>query len=358
MRNCEEMIKNVRVHEDLVRDNVTDETAEAQSANGDKDDRDPPSASIGKKILWFIFRFSVSIALIVWIFKSIDLSLFKQVAVSPRVAPTIAMIAFSLLFVFLGGLKLWVLMRSFSPITLKRFMGYYFLAGSVGSLAPAIIGDFTLIGLVKRSKMSIHQSVSALLMDRFITIIVAVFIFTPFTIALVLPVRSIHIILLTTASALLSGGLVWIVFRFAPSIWREVEIMNNFWKAFSLYFTKYRKDLSINIIICGLRGIISGMTLIFALMAANLNPPVFPTICISNSLSILTHIPISLSGLGVFEGSGLLLFEAIGMNRERVLAGLFYHRVYIIIWAVLTAVILTSLLLWKKRVSRLLSHNH
>jgi uncharacterized membrane protein YbhN (UPF0104 family) len=352
MRNDEEKHKEDSGHHDHPLDDVTDAKAETLMGNGVKDDRDSSSVSNLKRILWFIFRFLVSIALILWILKSVDLKMFKQLAVSPQVAPTIAMIAFSLLFVFLGGLKLWVLMRSISSISLKHFIGYYFLAGSVGSLAPTIIGDFTLVGLMKRNKTSIHQTVSALLMDRFITLVYAVFVFTPFTLVLTLPVRPLSVILLTTASASLSGGLVWIVFRFAPSVWGKVEMMNRFWKLFSLYFTKYRKDLSINMIIGGLRSIVSGMTLIFALMAANLTPPVFSTICISNSLSILTHIPISLSGLGVFEGSGLLLFEAIGMNKERVLAGLFYHRVYIMIWASLTAGILASLFLWKKHVDR------
>lgn len=352
MRNDEEKRQEDNRRKDHPLDDGAAAGVESMIGNGAKDSRDSSSVSNLKKISWFIFRLAVSIALILWIFKSVDLSLFKQVAVSPRAVPMIAMIAFSLLFVFLGGLKLWVLVRSISAITLKHFMGYYFLAGSVGSLAPAIVGDFTLVGLMKRGKTPIHRTVSAILMDRFITILFAVFVFTPFTLVFVLPVKPLPVILLTIASALLSGGLAWIVFRFAPSLWGNVEIMNRFWNAFSVYFTEYRKDLWINMIICGLRSIVSGMTLIFALMAADLNPPVFSTICISNSLSILTHIPISLSGLGVFEGGGLLLFEAIGMNKERILAGLFYHRVYIIIWAALTAGILTLWLLWKKHEER------
>jgi len=48
---------------------------------------------------------------------------------------------------------------------------------------------------------------------------------------------------------------------------------------------------------------------------------------------------VTLSGLGIYEGGGLVLFEALGLNREQVLAGLFYQRVYIIIWSLLTAAI-------------------
>jgi uncharacterized membrane protein YbhN (UPF0104 family) len=84
---------------------------------------------------------------------------------------------------------------------------------------------------------------------------------------------------------------------------------------------------------------VSGIALIFALMAANVSPPFFSTICITNSLSVLTHIPVSLSGLGIYEGGGLILLEALGLNREQVLAGLVYQRIYIVIWSLATAAV-------------------
>jgi len=48
---------------------------------------------------------------------------------------------------------------------------------------------------------------------------------------------------------------------------------------------------------------------------------------------------VSLSGLGIYEGGGLVLLEALGLNREQVLAGLLYQRAYIIIWSLVTAAI-------------------
>jgi len=304
--------------------------------------------SLGRKISSFVLRLAVSLALIFLIFKSIDLRVFTEVVVSPNLLPVFAMVIFSIFFVFLGGLKLWILFRGFSPIKLWLFTGYYFLAGSVGSLAPAIFGDVTLIGLAKRSQIPFHKSISAILMDRFITMVIALFIFTPFTLVFVLPVEPGFIFLLTAATFVLSVGFVWISLRFAPSLFGKLAVTKRFWESFSLFFSQYRSNLYINFLISGLRAIVSGITLILALMAANLSPPFFATICISNSLSILTHIPVSLSGLGLFEGGGLILFEAIGLNREQVLAGLLYHRVYIIIWAVLTSLVLTLLFAVKK----------
>jgi uncharacterized membrane protein YbhN (UPF0104 family) len=299
--------------------------------------------SPGKKIFSFIIRFAVSVALLFWIFKSVDLSVFKEVIVSPNITPIVAMIGFSFVFLFLGGVKLWILFRSFSPINLKLFTGYFFLAGSVGSLAPAIFGDFTLIGLAKQSQIPIHKSVSAIIVDRFITMVIALFVFTPFTLIFILPVKPILVLALTLTFFVFLGCVILISMRIAPFLFAKFSVTKRFWESFSMYFDRGRTKLYANISITIVRGIVSGITLILALMAANITPPFIPTICISNSLSILTHIPVSLSGLGVFEGSGLILFETLGLNKEQVLAGLLYHRMYIICWAILTSLVLTIL---------------
>jgi uncharacterized membrane protein YbhN (UPF0104 family) len=322
--------------EDTGQPMTSDEGAEGAGVDGTEVER---ARAKRQKIFSFIFRFAVSVVLLLWIFKSVDLGIFEEVVVSPKILPIIAMIGFSLFYVYLGGLKLWVLFRGFSPISLRLFTGYFFLAGSVGSLAPAIFGDFTMVGLARRNLIPVHTSVSAILVDRFITMVIALFIFTPFTLICVLPVKPLFIAALMALLALLLGCLILAAVRFAPSLFDRFSATKMFWESFTLYFRGDRKDLYANILIGGFRGIISGLTLIFALMAAGVSPPFFSTICITNSLSILTHIPVTLSGLGIYEGGGLVIFEALGLNREQVLAGLFYQRVYIIIWSLLTAAI-------------------
>jgi uncharacterized membrane protein YbhN (UPF0104 family) len=314
----------------------SDESAENSHLDNEELKREK---NIRQKIFSFVFRFAVSVALLLWIFKSIDLGIFADVVVSPQIFPIIAMIGFSLFYVFLGGLKLWVLFRSFSPITLRLFTGYFFLAGSVGSIAPAIFGDFTLIGLARRSLIPVHKSISAILMDRFITIVIAMFIFTPFTLIFVLPVKPVSIMVLMAILALLFGCLIWSFIRFAPLLFDKFSVTKKFWESFSIYFKGDRRNLYANALLSGFRGIVSGIALIFALMAANVSPPFFSAICITNSLSILTHIPVSLSGLGIYEGGGLILFESLGLIREQVLAGLFYQRLYIVVWSLATAAV-------------------
>jgi len=190
-----------------------------------------------------------------------------------------------------------------------------------------------------------HQSVSALLLDRFSTLLMAGFLFTPFTLAFLLPVKPWTVFILTIMALAGFCILMIIIARFAPLLFSRIPAAQRFWESLMLFFSNYRRNLLANVLIGLGRSIISGVALAFAFMAADLRPPLFPTICITSSLSVITHIPISLSGLGVYEGTGLILFEAIGMGREQVLAGLLYQRLYIIIWATLSIVIVGFIVL-------------
>ncbi len=305
-----------------------------------------------RKIVLYAIRLLISAALLVWIFRFIDFGVFKESVVSPRLLPLALLVFFGILFILLGGFKLWLFIRNYVTVSYGHFIKYFFFSSSIGTIAPAIIGDFTLIALVKRIEVSTYQSVSAILLDRFITLCVAVFLFTPFTIAFVASISTSYVLLLTMASLGLFALMLWFTVRYAPKFLNRYAITKELLETFSYLYQKRRGDLYNNLFITLVRAVVSGFTLVTALQAAGLNPPILPTISGANSLSILTHIPVSISGLGVFEGSGLLFFEAIGLNKEKVLAGLFFHRVYVIIWALLTAIVLTSLFVVRKYIVR------
>lgn len=313
-------------------------------------DQDLPreEPTVARKILSVLIRAVISTALVVWIFRSIDWGIFKQIAVSPKPYPLAAFIAFSLFFVFLGGLKLWILLRSFHPMSLWRFSANYFLASSVGSLIPSIFGDFTLAALMKKSRMEYHKSFSIIILDRLITLLLAVFVFTPFTLIFVLPASPMTVLAITVMVLAITMAALWLSTLFLPVVFRRFSAIRGFWEATAVFFREERSNLWGNVLIGLFRGLISGVALAFALMAADLTPGLFSTVCIANSLAALTHIPVSISGLGLYEGGGLILFERIGMQREMVLAGLLYQRAYILVWSLSTILVLGSVLLLRR----------
>jgi len=64
----------------------------------------------------------------------------------------------------------------------------------------SIFGDFTLAALMKKNQIDYPKSFSIIILDRLITLLIAVFIFTPFTIILVLPVSPIMVWAITSAA--------------------------------------------------------------------------------------------------------------------------------------------------------------
>lgn len=311
-------------------------------------DRMARKATGWQRTVSLVLRFTVSIALIVWIFQSIDWGIFKNIIISPNPYPLAIFIIFSSFFVFLGGLKLWLLLRTLHPMGLWRFSAYYFLTSSVGSLIPSIFGDFTLAALMKKNQIDYHKSFSIIILDRLITLLIAVFIFTPFTIILVLPVSPIMVWAITSAALAITLLAMWLLASFLPNIFQRFSATRRFWETTIVFFRKDKSSLWGNVLIGLFRGAISGVALAFALIAANLTPDLFSTVCIANSLAVVTHIPVSISGLGLYEGGGLILFERIGLQREMVLAGLLYQRAYILIWSLATIIVIGSIILLRR----------
>jgi uncharacterized membrane protein YbhN (UPF0104 family) len=302
-----------------------------------------------RRIVSLILRFTVSITLVVWIFKSIDWGIFKDIIISPKPYPLAAFIIFSLFFVFLGGLKLWVLLRTLHPMGLWRFSAYYFLTSSVGSLIPSIFGDFTLAALMKKNQIAYHKSFFIIILDRLITLLIAVFIFTPFTLIFILPVSPLTVWAITAAALAITLLAMWLLASFLPIIFQRFSATRRFWKATTIFFRQELPSLWKNFLLGLFRAVISGVALFFVLMAVNLLPNLFSTICIANSLSVVTYLPISISGLGLYEGGGLIMFERIGLQREMVLAGLLYQRAYILVWSLVTILIIGSVILLRLR---------
>jgi uncharacterized membrane protein YbhN (UPF0104 family) len=86
-----------------------------------------------------------------------------------------------------------------------------------------------------------------------------------------------------------------------------------------------------------------------ALLGAGQPASLLPTTCISNTMSVIGLLPITLAGLGVYEGTGVVIFEQLGLNRERVFAGLVYQRAYIIVSSLVIAAVSLILFAFKRR---------
>lgn len=302
---------------------------------------------------WFnwAWRFTVTLIVAGWILARLELAEFTRVLIAPRWNALIAMVVAALLFVVLGGLKVWVLLRALAPVRLGAVVQYYFVATAFGSFTPGAVGDFTLAVLLQREQVPIQQGASAMLLDRLITFAAYVLLFVPATAFFVGSVNSWFLFL--PASVMLLAWMVWGWLSRRASIRSFVRRhpgLESFMQTFVELIHAHPIHFWGNVGLTLIRSVVAGGGVYLALIAAGQVGALIPVICISNSLSVLSLLPFTLGGVGIYEGSGLVLFEWMGMDREGVLAGLLYQRIYIVVSSLLFMAIylLLQLIHWRK----------
>lgn len=287
---------------------------------------------------WFnrILRVAVTLIAIVWIFSRLDLAQFARVVVTPRWEALAEMVAAALVFVAMGGTKVWVLLRAFAPVRLRLVLGYYLVATAIGSFTPAALGDFSIAAYLRRENVPIYQGLSAMLVDRMISIATYVLVFTPLTLALLLHSDQFWLFL-GVFLAVASLGLLLNANRLVRDHVRTrlirpyIPAVEDFARAVSDLLRLYPLHLLGNVTLTLVRSVVAGLGVQFALLAAHEQAAFLPVVCASNFLSVVNFLPISIGGLGVYEGTGVVLFEQLGMNGENVLVALLYQRAYILL---------------------------
>lgn len=291
-----------------------------------------------EKLFIFILKFLFTVLFLVLIFRSIDIQHFLEKVRSPLVFPLILMAILSILYVFLNGFKMWLILNAYQPISMWLFIRHFFISGSISSLVPSIFGDAALVALLKKSSFPIQVSIIIIVADRLLSLSLIFFIFLPATFSYIYGINAVF----TFFVSLACGLGCYFLLRVIDDLYISSRL-NKFTKTIKACFDFFINNKNIfyySIFTNFIKCIVSGLALIFALIAAGLHPDVLSSICFTNSLSFFTHVPITFSGLGLYEGSGIILFETMELNREKLVAGFFYHRLYIILWA---AVVLLTL---------------
>lgn len=285
-------------------------------------------------------RLAVATVLVMLILRSVDLGEFTQVVVSPRWVPLGAMVFAAVFFMCLGAVKIWILLGALAPVPLVTVLRYDVVATAVGTFTPAAVGDFSLVGFLRREGVAIHQGLSIMLVDRAITFAVHGLIFLPLTLVLVggtnqwlwVPVVIALGIVTVLGLNLIDPFRRWlrerVVRRFVPQL-------EDFLHTFSDVLRRHPLRLAADVAVTLLRALVAGAVIYAALLAAGTRADFFPVMVITSSLSLLNYIPISLSGVGVYEGGAVAIFSYLGMNSERVFAAFVFQRAYMIASSVL-----------------------
>ena len=280
----------------------------------------------------------VSIGLIAWVLSLLDLTNFSQVLIRPQWDWLLAMIVAAWLYLLLGGYKYWLLIRTHNRVPLLPFLGYFIMASSIGTYTPASLGEFSLVGFLRREHVPVHEGLAIILVDRVITLLVYVAVFLPLTVALLIP--EMQFLWLVPCLVLLGGTGFLILFnRMTPlRMWvynhlqrLQMQFLIDFLATISRLIRRHPWYLGANITVTLLRCVASAIVVMFALWAAGEWPPFKPVLYVTNSLSLLALLPVSVAGIGVYEGGGVTLLGQLGLDPERIFAALLYQRIYLLV---------------------------
>ncbi len=301
-------------------------------------------------LLIWLARLALTIALVILIATRLDFELFTQEIIAPQWLPLIGMALAGVGFIFLGGVKLWLLVRGLTPVRLGLFLLYFFLGGAIGSLAPALFGDVSIVALARRDGVPLRHMISTILVDRAITLSVIVWLFLPGALGLIWREFAWMFWALSGLSILGLGVGVW-WFAQRAFAWQRFPRLAQFAQVFGEFARQQPRPVLANLLLTVARGILSGVSLQLVLLAVMpTSSEWFTTICLANSLSILNLLPITLGGAGIYEGGGMVLFEIAGLPREQVFAALVYQRLYILASSVLIIAVAFGLLAYVKRI--------
>ncbi len=269
----------------------------------------------------------IAVAFLIWGFSQLSPSLLFERLAEINLIWVIIEIPLFLAFVFFGVLSLPIILPASSGLTFKEIIHISLYSMSVGVFTPAMVGELGSIAylITKRSNVSAKTLLPLLVLDKAIKGGVAVllgvlgFVFLSQFDPLAARIMR-EVILFASIFALLS--LIALRFR-----WAKKFIKRLVWPFFP-------KDVGVFayfvlIAFALIRTLIGALMLWVGLRAFNVSPPFFPLAIVSFSARLITYLPLTVNGIGVFEVVLMNFFAKVGVVKDATFIAVLLTRVVV-----------------------------
>lgn len=310
-----------------------------------------------RKILFLVLRIVFTLLIIGFLLLKVDFNELAGVLAAANLIWIIPIILLRPLFYFIRGLKVWQILKYGADLKISMFrvIGWYFMSCSIGVFTPAGVGDFSLSYFAKKHRISISQSSGAIFLDKVINIffmccIAFIGIHIYFTI------KPIVYMLLGLGLALATGLIVLIVKN------RDgfKQYLKNRWtkfipgiKTIFQFIFKHPLNFIVIIILTLLQNLIVAIQLYLSLYMVNHPSAFLSCFWISSIGRLTTLVPITIGGLGIYEGSMTYLLKQIKVPANFGLTATLIGRT--ITWT-FSFLVIIWLLWFKKNISIRSSH--
>jgi len=237
----------------------------------------------------------------------------------------------------LAGFNTWVLIKPYKKVSLLKSIKYNFFTFFYSTFTPGKIADFFMIFYLKRDNISVSKSMIIILFDKAISLILksllgiigVIFILKKFnflTFGLpILIIIMVIIIFLLFLSERFRNFIKNVILR------KYSKIFKGFSKDLKKYIKNNKKELLYNGLITCIKIIFETALFFLLFLSFGQNTNFINVLLIFSLLSVINFIvlPIGISGLGVREALGVVMYSTINID-SAVIFGSYIVKLLII----------------------------
>jgi uncharacterized protein (TIRG00374 family) len=229
-----------------------------------------------------------------------------------------AILVLFLFILLLGTLNINILLKAINwKIEFLELFRYYLLAWSLGLIIPGKFGEISLVYFLKKEELPLGKGLAVTMIDKAITLGTLLF-FAIFGFFLFFtPAQAFQIIAIIVFLILVSSPLILSDFgrNFVKKhILRKYEkSFAGFSKTLNYYLRAKKKILVLNTILTVFRQLFMVGVFFLLFLAFDQRVSFIYILLINSVVSIVSLIPITISGLGIRESMNVLLYGMVGV---------------------------------------------
>ncbi len=274
-----------------------------------------------KKLIKYLSRLIISIILISLIFIRIKPKVLLATLSKVDLIYIVILFIIYLTSLLISSVNLWLLFKGIRiKLMFRKIREVSFASWSIGLLIPGKFGEFTIPFMLKKDKIKIGKSLAVIFTDFTITVLSILFIAIIGTI-FILKQYIFHIIIF---------GITLLIILYLLTNKKLVLYLSKRFKKFNLtikYFYKTIKELRklkkyilLNFILSITKLFMASLSIFLLFKSLNHELNFFIILTINAIVVIISSIPITLNGLGLREGSAIILYSLFNIPGEVVLS--------------------------------------
>ncbi len=205
-------------------------------------------------------------------------------------------------------------------VAFSQLLKYYIISWSMGLVVPGKIGEFSIVPLLSKKNVKIGEGTAISILDKVITVFV-LSIVSAFGLIFIFDLPDTPILLLVLI--IISVAPVLIIRSEAVRQIIRKKILRKYEKKFigfsKVFFSLIKnKATLLNTILTGFKWFLSSATLWLFFLSLETHLSLVLVFFVSAITTIVSLVPITISGLGIREGMALYLFGMMGVAESTV----------------------------------------